>query len=84
MCVYVLILLVLIFGIRRVYINHCTVVFGQFNVLMKSQQVSVQKRLNLRSFQPYKQHNNYKGTVAIELHRVILSNQHKKSLPSLI
>ena len=41
MCVYILILLVLIFGIRRVYINHCTVVFGQFNVLMKSQQVSV-------------------------------------------
>ena len=34
MCVYISILLVLIFGVRRVYINHCTVVFYYFNVLI--------------------------------------------------
>ena len=41
MCVYTSILLVLIFGVRCVYINHGTVVIVQFNVLMKSQQVSI-------------------------------------------
>ena len=40
MCVYISILLVLIFGVS-VYINQCIVVFCQFNAFMKSQQVSV-------------------------------------------
>ena len=41
MYVYILILLVLIFGVRRIYIYHCTVVSYQLNVLMKSLQVLV-------------------------------------------
>ena len=35
-CVYISILLVLILGVTCIYINHCTVVFCQFNVLMKN------------------------------------------------
>ena len=41
MCVYISILLVLIFGVRRIYVNHGTVVFVQSNVLTKSQQASI-------------------------------------------
>ena len=36
MCVYISILLVLIFGVRRVYVNHGTVIFVQFNVQQAS------------------------------------------------
>jgi len=45
------ILLVLIFGYRCVYIKHCTVVLVQFNVLMKSLQVSVHRFITLLTFE---------------------------------